>query len=125
MKCAACGNAYRKGTTVYALARGRLRPQRVCARCAAKAISILPAEAASRCACGGLATVCGRCADKRAAKPDREAKQIAAKLQSLAKAYRDTFAKTQLEEHDERGRAEGLDQAADIILRGGSYRASP
>ena len=43
MKCATCGNAYRKGTTVYALARGRLRPQRVCARCAAKALNVLPA----------------------------------------------------------------------------------
>jgi hypothetical protein len=118
VKCGVCGNQYRKGTTVYANIRGKLRPHRVCPGCAGKAISILPTEAATRCSCGGVATTCGRCADRRASKPDLAARRIAAKLRSLAKAYRDTFAKTQAEEHDERGRAVGLDQAADIVERG-------
>jgi hypothetical protein len=77
--------------------------------CTREAVLVTAAavETPARCACkGGEATVCAKCADKRASRPDGWEKGIAQKLRLFAAAY----AKAGNTE-----RASGLEMAADVV----------
>lgn len=94
----------------------------VCGGCMGRAIRIVPPAdvAFVRCSCGEVGTVCGRCADKRAARPGDMQKQIAKKLRALAKAY----ANNNIARPVDSAHADGLEQAADIVEGWGRDPAS-
>lgn len=64
--CAVCGQAMRKGSRVYVPSKDQPRKLvsvLACRTCASTAVRLLAGQMATRCKCGGLATVCWVCVD--------------------------------------------------------------
>lgn len=125
MKCKACGKPCRKGTvsTAYVFVGHVLERARLCARCAASAVLILPRQAAGACACGKSATTCGACCDGAVDKAKRETvgvKTIAKTLRQRARAYeaQAQVIRSETEQVRLEGLTQGLEQAADFLEKG-------
>lgn len=108
---------------VYALNdRGMLRQVRACSSCARSAVPLVAGRPASLCSCGASATTCDACAGKEADKarrpPAEPFKAAAKKLRGLAAGYRASTGAVRADDVESArtdGRADGLEQAADIL----------
>lgn len=118
MKCGTCGGAARKTALVYVKEGNRLAMKRACSTCQAEAVPLLMKVAQEPCKCGKRAITCGHCVDRKvlAAKRDTTGtKEIAAKLRSLAEAYK----RTEQDLHPDyiKGVLETYENAADLVAR--------
>lgn len=108
-RCKACGAACRKTQLALVPTEEGVKRARVCARCIARGVTIIPTSGAQRCLCGELATSCLPCARKKEKRETTDATNAAAtKLRKLAGAYRASQPE----------RSSGLEQAADILEAG-------
>lgn len=121
-KCGVCGNTCRSRRAAFALKGGSLKSVLACATCQKDAVLLVSAQPAQRCACGGVAERCAKCADKAADKAKRgaaDARSIAKSLRKRAAAYTDKADVDDEKREYTDGLAAGLEQAADYLEKGG------
>jgi hypothetical protein len=118
MVCRVCQSHYRKGFLVNVADKGTLTRIRVCPKCAAKAIPILPMEQGTNCNCGAPATICSKCVEKKEHKAKTgDVRGAIEGIRKLVKSYQVVAPLAGSEDFTE-GRIEGLESAAGFLESG-------